>query len=206
MHVALSLISSIPARLIKCPTIHTTFPKLQLKRGLQHVAVDIEGKTPLGNPQLQQSTGLKLPLHTYQRHALAWMSWRERIGGKYADDTSFAVSSSQQDNADAEAAEMFGVGEGAVHPCWQPVTLPSGLHIYENRYTGGARTLVAVAPMLLLPTSMQQQLGLHTCRSLLQSAHLGSLQLVPFLYNQGSTLIIEQPCEVVQDPSTSRLC
>lgn len=78
------------------------------------------------------------------------MSWREQIGGKSADDTSFAVPSSQQDSADAEAAEMFGVGEGAVHPCWQPVTLPSGLHIYENRYTGGARTLVAVAPMLLL--------------------------------------------------------
>lgn len=80
--------------------------------------------------------GLKLPLHTYQRHALAWMSWRERIGAKSADDATFAASSSQQDSADAEAAEMFGVGEGAVHPCWQPVTLPSGLHIFENRYTG----------------------------------------------------------------------
>lgn len=87
-------------------------------------------------------TGLKLPLHTYQRHALAWMSWRERIGGKAADDASFAVSSSQQDSADAEAGEVFRVGEGAVHPCWQPVTLPSGLHIYENRYTGHIPTTV----------------------------------------------------------------
>lgn len=64
------------------------------------------------------------------------MSWRERIGGRPAEDTSFAASSSQQDGIDSEAAEMFGVGPGAVHPCWQPVTLPSGLHIFENRYTG----------------------------------------------------------------------
>lgn len=78
------------------------------------------------------------------------MSWRERIGGKSADDGSFAASTSQQDSADAEAAEMFGVGEGAVHPCWQPVTLPSGLHVYENRYTGHTHTTVTVAAVLLL--------------------------------------------------------
>lgn len=76
------------------------------------------------------------------------MSWRERIGGKSADDASFAVSSSQQDSADAEAGEVFGVGEGAVHPCWQPVTLPSGLHIYENRYTGHIPTSVNIAASL----------------------------------------------------------
>lgn len=92
--------------------------------------------------------GLKLPLHTYQRHALAWMSWRERIGGKSAEDATFAVSSSQQDSADAEAADMFGVGEGAVHPCWQPITLPSGLHVYENRYTGNLHSLL-LQPSLL---------------------------------------------------------
>ena len=77
------------------------------------------------------------------------MSWRERIGGKSADDGSFAASTSQQDSADAEAAEMFGVGEGAVHPCWQPVTLPSGLHIYENRYTGHTHTIVIVSAAML---------------------------------------------------------
>ncbi|KAL0047258.1 hypothetical protein WJX82_010979 [Trebouxia sp. C0006] len=84
--------------------------------------------------QAPEPPGLKLPLHAYQRHALAWMSWRERIGG--SSDCSCDPSSSQQDSIDSEAAGMFGVTEGALHPCWQPVTLPSGLHIFENRYTG----------------------------------------------------------------------
>ena len=82
------------------------------------------------------AAGLKLPLHAYQRHALAWMSWREHIGGSTSQEPTCVPSSSLQDRIDAEAAAMFGVGEGAVHPCWQPVQLPSGLHVFENRYTG----------------------------------------------------------------------
>ena len=78
------------------------------------------------------------------------MSWRERIGRRPAEVPSFVASSSQQDSMDAEAADLFGVGEGAVHPCWQPVTLPSGLHVFENRYTGGTvTTLVFLMPLYL---------------------------------------------------------
>lgn len=64
------------------------------------------------------------------------MSWRERIGGRIGQDGNFAPASSLQDSIDVEAASMFGVGEEAQHPCWQAVTLPSGLHVFENRYTG----------------------------------------------------------------------
>ncbi|KAL0039084.1 hypothetical protein WJX77_007371 [Trebouxia sp. C0004] len=84
--------------------------------------------------QAPEPPGLKLPLHAYQRHALAWMSWRERVGG--SNDCIDNPSSSQQDSIDSEAAGVFGLMEGGLHPCWQPVTLPSGLHIFENRYTG----------------------------------------------------------------------
>ena len=161
-------------------TPHRMFHKLHStswvkpKSGWQHVSLNTAGSRPL-----QLCTGLKLPLHSYQRHALAWMSWRERLGAKSTDIASVAQSSSQQDSEDAEAAEMFGVGEGAVHPCWQPVTLPSGLHIYENRYTGGTHATVTVAAMSLLfalHTSMQQQLASKACRLALQSAHCGSVQ------------------------------
>ena len=64
------------------------------------------------------------------------MSWREHIGRNISQDGAFSAASSLHDSIDAEAAAMFELGEGALHPCWQPVTLPSGLHIFENRYTG----------------------------------------------------------------------
>lgn len=85
---------------------------------------------------LTSAAGLKLALHAYQRHALAWMTWRERIGTSSLPEAAFWPSSSAQDTIDAEAAAMFGVGVGSLHPCWQPVTLPSGLKVFENRYTG----------------------------------------------------------------------
>ena len=93
-------------------------------------------------------SGLKLSLHAYQRHALAWMSWRDRIGGSSDCSGDPFPSSSQQDSIDSEAAGMFGLTEGALHPCWQPVTLPSGLHIFENRYTGRTYCLVIMPNFL----------------------------------------------------------
>jgi len=101
-------------------------------------------------------SGLKLPLHAYQRHALAWMSWRERTGG--SPNCNGTPSSSQQDSIDSEAAGMFGLTEGALHPCWQPVTLPSGLHIFENRYTGRSYCLlIMIMPNLLASANLKMQ-------------------------------------------------
>ena len=100
-------------------------------------------------------SGLKLPLHAYQRHALAWMSWRERTGGSSDCSGHSFSSSSQQDSIDSEAAGMFGLTEGALHPCWQPVTLPSGLHIFENRYTGKTYCLeIMIMPNLLASANL----------------------------------------------------
>lgn len=64
------------------------------------------------------------------------MSWRERVGANINKGSALVPSTSRQDNIDAEASAIFGLGEGALHPCWQPVTLPSGLCVFENRYTG----------------------------------------------------------------------
>lgn len=92
--------------------------------------------------------GLKLPLHAYQRHALAWMCWRERAGAGTSSSRQQAraldfdmggdtAGSSMDTSMDAEAAAVFeSDGMCTLHPCWQPVTLPSGLRIFENRYTG----------------------------------------------------------------------
>ena len=77
------------------------------------------------------------------------MCWRERIGaGQNPDSPSheaeqFSFSpckagSSLDDGVDTEAEAVFGAKSGGqeLHPCWQPVALPSGLQVFENRFTG----------------------------------------------------------------------
>ena len=117
-------------------------------------------------------TGLKLPLHAYQRHALAWMCWRERIGAGQDSASPRTgpgagpmlgspnkAGSSLDDSVDAETEAMFGARRGpggqSLHPCWQPVTLPSGLHVFENRFTGHSHYLVLPSKMLWVAADVQ---------------------------------------------------
>jgi len=86
------------------------------------------------------------------------MSWRERIGGSSDCSGDPFPSSSQQDSLDSEAAGMFGLMEGGLHPCWQPVTLPSGLHIFENRYTGMTYVLL-IMPNLLASANLSDTIA-----------------------------------------------
>lgn len=79
------------------------------------------------------------------------MCWRERIGTRPDPGSPCATpgllqsspsqaGSSFDDSVAAEAEAVFGVSRGrggqVLHPGWQPVTLPSGLQVFENRYTG----------------------------------------------------------------------
>lgn len=128
------------------------------------------------------------------------MCWRERIGARPYPDRPRAgadliqnspskAGSSQDDSVDAEAEAVFGVrkgqGDQALHPCWQPATLPSGLQIFENRFTGTVSKFHKAAhakahdichadawPALLLDMNLQSRRHNVSCALTLGPAHM----------------------------------
>ncbi len=70
-----------------------------------------------------EPAGLTCTMRGYQRRALAWMAHRE-------------CSEAGASTAPEGFADSSAVWNGTQHPCWQRATLPSGLHVYHNWFTG----------------------------------------------------------------------
>jgi hypothetical protein len=135
--------------------------------------------------EAQQPAGLSCSLFRYQRHCLAWLTWRESLGGQAT-----SVSSVPSGQHAARVGEDIASAMGS-QPCpdvrsakaqlasrdlrWQHVTLPSGLEVCWDPVGACVRREVATPPLPEVPGGiLADEMGLGGCWGLtvlLPAAH-----------------------------------
>lgn len=106
--------------------------------------------------------GLACTLFRYQRRCLAWLRWRESLGGgagSGSEDGAAGEGIKPDPEAAGGSADSPAAGAAPADPCsrksalpttsllWQPLTLPSGLRVWHNPLDGGVQ-LQPVGPPL----------------------------------------------------------
>ena len=116
--------------------------------------------------------GLACTMRGYQRRALAWMASREAGSAQPDQHGSTPRSSSSK-----SAATSSAIWNGASHPSWQRVTLPSGQPFYHNWMTGMAHSrpspqnLVSIHLLVLLKAMESMALLLEQKQTLCRKLH-----------------------------------